>query len=178
MRKIDHNNIKIIPANLADHPAVQNLGRFYVYDMSEYLGHEDGWEMPEDGLYECRDFKKYWERDDTFPFLIRYKNELAGFAIVDKKGSEPLIDFNMAQFFIIRKFKHLGVGRYVAHQLFDRYKGVWEVMVLPGNEGAYQFWQKTVTSYDKDYQAYERKVPHFDNEIRNIFKLSSASKLT
>lgn len=29
-------------------------------------------------------------------FLIRYENELAGFLIVDKKGSESGIDFNMA----------------------------------------------------------------------------------
>lgn len=170
---IAHSNIKIVPAGIKDYPTIQNMGRFYVYDMSEYMGHEDGWEMPEDGLYECIDFKKYWERDDAFPFLIRYKNELAGFAIVDKKGSEPLIDFNMAQFFILRKFKNKGLGRYIAHQLFDQFKGIWEVMVLPNNTGAYQFWQKTVHSYDKQYQTYDRQVPHFDNKVRKIFKLSS-----
>lgn len=176
MNMLDLQDIIIISANLADYPTIQNMGRFYVYDMSEYLGHEKGWEMPDDGLYECIDFKKYWERDDTFPFLIRYKKELAGFAIVDKKGSDPLINFNMAQFYILRKFKNKGIGRYVAHQLFSRFNGIWEVMVLPENHGAYQFWEKTVKSYDKDYQAYERQIPHFENEMRKIFKLTSTIK--
>jgi predicted acetyltransferase len=64
------------------------MARFYVYDMSEYLGNEEGWEIPEDGLYECIDFKKYWEDESSFSFIIRYENELIDFAIVDKKGSE------------------------------------------------------------------------------------------
>ncbi len=42
------------------------MARFYVYDMSEYLGNEEGWEIPEDGLYECIDFKKYWEDKTLF----------------------------------------------------------------------------------------------------------------
>lgn len=36
---------------------------------------------------------------------MRYKNELSGFVIIDKKGSQSDIDFNMVQFFILRKFK-------------------------------------------------------------------------
>lgn len=75
-------------------------------DMSQYLGHQPGWEMPLDGLYECIDFKMYWDNPKTqFPFLIYYQDEIAGFVIIDKKGMHAGIDFNIAQFFIIRKFK-------------------------------------------------------------------------
>ncbi len=48
-------NIQIIIATLADYSTIQNLGRFYVYDMSRYCGHLEGWECPENGLYECND---------------------------------------------------------------------------------------------------------------------------
>jgi ribosomal-protein-alanine N-acetyltransferase len=144
---IDHSEIKIISATIEDYPVIQNMGRFYVYDMSEYIGKEKGWEIPEDGLYECIDFKKYWEGENNFPFLIRYGNEIAGFVIVDKKGSSPEIDFNMAQFYILRKFKNKGIGCYVAHQCFNKFRGVWEVMVIPGNEGAYRFWRSTIKKY-------------------------------
>jgi len=54
-----HEKIKLVPASLSDYPVIQNMARFYVYDMSEYMGNEKGWEMPENGLYECIDFKKY-----------------------------------------------------------------------------------------------------------------------
>lgn len=171
---IDYGKIKLIPASLKDYPVIQNMGRFYVYDMSEYLGDEDGWQIPEDGLYECIDFKKYWQTDDAFPFVIRYENELAGFVIIDKKGSEAGIDFNVAQFFILRKFKNKGIGCYVAHQCFDKFQGVWEVMVIPGNTGAYEFWKSIIKNYTADdFVEYARKVVHLSNSRKNIFKFDS-----
>lgn len=174
--QIDLNKIQLIPASLKDHPVIQNMGRFYVYDMSEYLGQEKDWEIPKDGLYECIDFKKYWKTDDAFPFLIRYDNELAGFVIIDKNGSDLKIDFNMAQFFILRKFKNKGVGRYVAYQCFDKFCGTWEVMVIPGNEGAYRFWRSIIKDYSgNNFEEYTREVAHFDSS-KKIFLTLKAIK--
>ena len=174
---IDYSKIQLIPASLKDHPVIQNMGRFYVYDMGEYMGSEKEWQIPEDGLYECIDFKKYWKTDDAFPFLIRYENELAGFVIVDKKGSDSAIDFNMAQFFILRKFKNKGFGRSVAYQCFDKFRGTWEVMVIPGNEGAYRFWRSIIKNYtDTNFIEYTREISHFNNSIKNIFKFDSRNK--
>ena len=172
--RMDYNKIKLIPATLADHPAIQNMGRFYVYDMSEYLGNQEGWEIPEDGLYECIDFKKYWEDENAFPLIVHYENELVGFAIVDKKGSEPKIDFNMAQFFIARKFKNKGIGRYIAQQCFKKFPGEWEVMVMPGNEGAYRFWRSIIKDYSgNNFIEYTREIAHFNNNRNNIFRFNS-----
>ena len=67
---IDYHKIMLIPASLEQYPVLQNMARFYVYDISEYLGHEQGWEIPADGLYECLDFRKYWDDEHAFPFLI------------------------------------------------------------------------------------------------------------
>jgi [ribosomal protein S5]-alanine N-acetyltransferase len=171
--KISFDKINLVPASLNEYPIIQNMGRFYVYDMSEYMGNESGWEVPGDGLYECIDFKKYWEVDDTFPFLISYQNELVGFVIVDKKGSNAEIDFNMAQFFILRKFKGKGIGRYVAKECFDKFHGIWEVMVMPGNEGAYRFWRSVIKQYsDNNFVEYTRKVAHLSNNKKNIFKFT------
>lgn len=169
-----YDDITITPAALADHSTIQNMGRFYVYDMSEYLGHLEGWEMPEDGLYECIDFKKYFEQKDSYPFLVRKGKELAGFVIIDKKGSDDNIDFNMAQFFILRKFKGCGVGKYVAQTCFDKFKGTWEVMVLPGNTGAYTFWKRSIQDYTGgNFTEYNRNIAHLNNCEKNIFKFKS-----
>lgn len=171
---IDYKKIKLLPASFEDYSVIQNLGRFYVYDMSEYMGRETGWSVPEDGLYECIDFKKYWDDKNSFPFLIRYENEIVGFAIVDKKGSDAEIDFNMAQFFILCKFKSKGIGQYIAHECFKKFPGVWEVMVIPGNEGAYRFWRATIKNYtNNDFIEYTRDIAHFNNSRKNIFKFSS-----
>ena len=37
-RKINFNKINIIPASLNEYPIIQNMGRFYVYDLCEYMG--------------------------------------------------------------------------------------------------------------------------------------------
>jgi len=174
IKEITFNEIQLVPASLRDYPIIQNMARFYVYDMSQYLGGEEGWECPEDGLYEYIDFKKYWQTDDAFPFIIRYKNELVGFVIIDKKGSEPKIDFNVAQFFILRKFKNRGIGRYVAHQCFEKFRGIWEVMVIPGNDGAYQFWRSTISEYTNHrFNESTRHVTYLNNSLKNIFCFSS-----
>lgn len=171
---IDLTEIKLHPVSFKEYPIIQNMGRFYVYDMSEYMGREDGWEIPEDGLYECTDFKKYWEVENTFPFLIRYKNQIAGFVIIDKKGSDSEVDFNMAQFFILRAFKGKGVGRYVAEQCFNKFRGTWEVMTIPGNEGAYRFWLATIKNYtNSNFTEYMRDIAHFNNSRKKIFKFDS-----
>ena len=172
---INFADIKLIPATLDDYPIIQNMGRFYVYDMSEFLGFEEGWEIPNNGLFECIDFKKYWETKDAFPFLIRYHDDLIGFAIIDKKGSDPSIDFNMAQFFILRKFKNKGVGKHVAQMCFDKFRGTWEVMIIPENTGAYEFWKKAITDYtNNNFEEYVRGVAHFQNSRKNIFKFNNA----
>lgn len=174
--KIDYEKIQLIPATIEDYPTIQNMGRFYVYDMSEYMGNEEGWEIPGNGLYECIDFKKYWTDENSFPFLVQYENQIAGFAIVDKKGSDSTIDFNMAQFFVLRKFKNKGIARNIAHQCFDRFPGVWEVMVIPGNEGAYRFWRSIIKKYtNNNFIEYTKDIAHFNNSRKNIFKFNSKS---
>jgi ribosomal-protein-alanine N-acetyltransferase len=167
------SSITLIPSTLADYPTIQNLARFYVYDISQYCGGEDGWQTPEDGLYECRDFKHYFEGKENFPFIVRVRDELAGFVIVDKKGSTPDIDFNMAQFFIVRKFKGQGVGKIAARTSFEMFKGAWEVMVMPPNTGAYAFWKKTIGSYTDKVVEYSKRIPHLENCEKDIFRFES-----
>jgi [ribosomal protein S5]-alanine N-acetyltransferase len=163
--------LECVPASTTDYPIIQNMARFYLYDMSQYLGNKMDWKIPENGLYEALDFKSHWEDKQAHPFLIRYKGELAGFAIVDKKGSMSDIDFNMAQFFVLKKFSGKGVGSTIARQLFDWFKGNWEIMAMSGNEGAYRFWRKVISDYsEQNFIEYSTQ----DNGcIKNYLKFAS-----
>ncbi|MCW3107574.1 MAG: hypothetical protein JWQ09_2080, partial [Segetibacter sp.] len=133
--------IEIILASIEDATIIQNLGRFYVYEMSRYCGFLKGWETPADGLYECRDLSGYWKEPDRYPFLIRVNQEVAGFALVNTIGSSPEVDWNMGEFFIVSKHQGQGVGRYVAEHIFRKFPGVWEVMQMPDNKAAIAFWE-------------------------------------
>lgn len=91
--------IKLIPASIQDYPIVQNLARFYVYDRSGYMG----WSCSEDGMFDCIDFKHYFESPGEKAFLIRVKDELAGFVLLDKEHLIEPVDWNMGEFFVADK---------------------------------------------------------------------------
>ena len=167
-------NIQVLEASAADFPVVQNLVRFYVYDMSETMG----WACPESGLYGgCDDLPEYWWTGSTpeslariqarlqivipfnlhferwppgcqgHPFLIRVAGELAGFAMVKQMAPSQVVDFDMGEFFVVRKFRRAGVGKQVAWQLFDRFPGQWEVRQLVDHLPAQTFWRAIIADY-------------------------------
>lgn len=138
---------KLIPASIDDYSTIQNMARFYVYDMSRYCGNLLGWECPPNGLYECFDLKHHFEEKDNHPFFIKMGDELAGFVIINNQGTSDEVDWNMAQFFVLAKFQNRGVGSKVAHTLFLQFQGVWEVSAIPDNKSAEAFWEKTILAH-------------------------------
>lgn len=137
----------LIPATLDDYPTIQNMARFYVYDMSRFCGVLPGWECPEDGLFECFDLKNYFIEEDRHPFLVRVGEELAGFVMINTYGTSEDVDWNVAEFFVLAKFQGKGISKQVAFDVFDKFKGIWECAAIPQNTGAIDFWQKTIVAY-------------------------------
>ncbi|MBM3197729.1 MAG: GNAT family N-acetyltransferase [Chlamydiae bacterium] len=126
---------------------IQNLGCFYIYDMSRTCWFNPGWEVPSDGLFTCIDLSSYCKQPDRYAFLLKVNHELAGFALINKVGSTKEVDWNIGEFFIISKFQGKGVGRYVATELFTRFSGIWETAQILENQPARDFWEKVVAQY-------------------------------
>ncbi|MBS0289828.1 MAG: GNAT family N-acetyltransferase [Proteobacteria bacterium] len=139
---------ELIKATLADYEVVQNMARFYAYDMSRDCGQQlEGWEFPKNGLYECNDFKKYLEGNSNHAFLIKIDDELAGFLFVNKLEVMPEVDWNIGEFFIVAKFQRSGIGRTIAKRIFDQFPGEWSVGAIPQNTRALNFWRKIIVEY-------------------------------
>jgi len=141
------SNITLVRTNKEDKATIQNLGRFYVYEMSRYCGFLPTWETPSNGLFECIDLSSYCEKPDRHAFLVKVDAELAGFVLINKVGSTPDVDWNIGEFFIVSKFQGKGVGRHVAEQVFNQFPGVWETSQIPENKAAIEFWDKIVSRY-------------------------------
>jgi [ribosomal protein S5]-alanine N-acetyltransferase len=166
--------VELCEASIEQLPVMQRMGSYYVYDMSEYVGAEPGWEFPDTGDYECDDFRPYFEDADASPFFIRVDGELAGFAIVNRKGATPEVDYNMAQFFVLRKFKGRGVTTQAARACFERFAGLWDVMVIPQNRGAHAFWKRAIGVFTgDDYQEARRTIVHLGNSEEDVFRFRS-----
>lgn len=151
--------IDIVEAPVDKMPVIQNMARFYAYDLSKSCGFYTlfDWSFPENGLYEALDLSNYW-KPDHYPFLIRVDGELAGFVLIDKIGTTSDVDWNMGQFFIVGKYQGKGVGRQVAVQTFEKFPGTWEVMQMPDNIPAIAFWKKVIARYTNNKYSEERKI--------------------
>lgn len=87
--------ITLSKATQEDKNTIQNLGRFYVYEMTRYCGFLPSWEVPSNGLFECIDLSSYCEKPDRHAFLVKVDDELAGFVLINKVGSTPDVDWNI-----------------------------------------------------------------------------------
>lgn len=159
---------------MLDYPMIQNMARFYVYDLSRDCGREEGWEIPKDGLYECFDLKSYFVNEDRFPYLILANDEIAGFAMINKVGARPYVDWNVGEFFILAKFQKRGLGREAAIQIFNAHSGVWNVMVMPLNQSAEKFWSNTIEDYTgKTIEPYPEMIMNPRPHPMNVFEFQS-----
>lgn len=138
-------NVRLLPATLADYPTIQNMARFYVYDRTGYMG----WECPENGLFECIDFKHYFENPDEKAFLIRVADEIAGFVLLDKMPVLEPVDWNMGEFFVLAKFQGKGIANTVAREILQKHPGKWSIAVMPENIKAVKFWRKIISAVSK-----------------------------
>ena len=139
--------LTVEPATPAERDTLANLLQFYLYDFSEF--HDEDADTDDTGRFrEYRYLDDYWRDPDRHPFLFRVDGRLAGFALVrrlERPGSEPT--WGMAEFFIMRRYRRLGLGRQAAVALFDRFPGRWEVGQVHENTGAIAFWRRVIAEY-------------------------------
>jgi predicted acetyltransferase len=118
----------------------------------------------------------YWKRPEWVPLLIFYHDKVAGFALVVAQGRSQNRESVrvLPEFFILKKFRHQGVGKQAAFQIFDRFPGKWEVMQSEFNAPGQEFWRKVINEYtggqftenlfrDTEWQG---PVQSFDNASR------------
>ncbi|MDJ0784786.1 MAG: GNAT family N-acetyltransferase [Desulfosarcinaceae bacterium] len=158
--------IDITKATKEEKAIIQNLARFYIYDLSEFQGRK----CPDDGLYADEDYIRYWTKAGHFPYLVKCQNELAGFVFVKQGGSSPNIAYHIAEFFIVRKFRHQGVASIVAKEIVMKYPGEWEIMVISNNLPAIHFWENFISGFTKGIFT---KTSEFHETDMIVFRFSN-----
>lgn len=140
--------VSIIKATIDDYPRIQNIARFYVYDLSRDCGSiSSDWAIPEDGLYECFDFKNYFEEPSRKAYLIKVYDEIAGFFLLNQTTENSVNTWNMGEFFIIAKFQGQGIANQVVKEIWNMHPGTWEVSVIPNNKSALKFWEIAISEF-------------------------------
>lgn len=132
-------NAHVSPAGPGEEVVLAALLQLYVYDFSEALALDVG----DDGRYRVP------STEGRDAFLVRVDGKLAGFALCAGKsrltGEAGVHD--VAEFFVLRRYRRSGVGEQAARWLFDRFPGRWEVRQRTENTPATAFWRCVIDRY-------------------------------
>jgi predicted acetyltransferase len=137
--------LELIPAASDQEQVLANLLELYSHDFSEFYDVELG----ADGRFGYRDLPLYWSEPGRHPFLATLNDKLAGFALV-KQGStisDNRTDWDMAEFFVMRAYRRHGIGTALAHQVWRRFPGAWQVRVMRSNRHACSFWRAAIRQF-------------------------------
>ena len=134
--------VTVEPVAFGDKAVLRRLMQLYLHDMSEFTGDD----VDAHGEFAYRYFDHYWAPDageERYPLFIRADGSLAGFALVRKVGDE----WQMAEFFVMRRFRRSGIGGEAAVMVFRRFAGPWFVHQLERNLPAQAFWPRVIDAF-------------------------------
>ena len=173
MTTTDTGEVVLVDAVPDDIALVNEMGRFYLYDIARQIGPHDDWVTDWRWMHEPKDLSYAWD-PGNHPFLIGVGGTLAGFCLIDRYALVPDVDWNMSQFFVMGPWAGRGVGGKAAEAAFDRFAGRWQVTQVPENTGAIRFWRRVIAAYT-DGAIEERLVPERErgNALRNVMTFTT-----
>jgi predicted acetyltransferase len=109
---------------------------------------------------------------NAFPLIILKAAEPVGFAMVARAAptaAQPRIGYRMAEFFIARTRRRLGIGETAVQLILSRFAGRWEITEYLRNAAAVSFWRRVVATYTRG--VYQERI--VNGEVRQVFESGS-----
>ncbi len=136
-------NYEIESVTLKDKEKLYKLLQYSLYDGSQYIDND----INEECVFEYKWFDNYFIDDDRNAYFIKNGNEYLGMVMVNEN-----LKFNkegkcIAEFLILPKYRRNHIGKRVAYDIFEIFKGDWEVQPMENNPIAYSFWKNIINEY-------------------------------
>ena len=150
----------------ADRLWIQSVYRDYLDDLNPGSGIFPA--LGEVGHREPDQIAHWFGDPNTFPLVIVKGTEPVGFARVLRAvaaGGTPRIDYRMAEFFVMRTRRRLGIGQTAVQLILSRFAGRWEITEYLRNTAAVTFWRRVVASYTRG--TYQERI--VNGEVRQVF---------
>jgi predicted acetyltransferase len=111
----------------------------------------------------------HWFGDpNTFPLIILKGSEPVGFARVLRAvagAAQAGIEYRMAEFFVARSRRRLGIGQTAVQLILSRFAGRWEITEYLRNTEAVNFWRRVVSRYTQG--RYQERI--INGEVHQVF---------
>ncbi len=123
---------------------IYNLMQLYTYELSFFEDETTNFQLQENGLFKLSKYiDLYWTQEERHPYILKYDGQIAGFVL--ERFNEDRMN-EIAEFFVLNKYRKHGAGTFMANEMFNRYKGEWEIRTLLKNKRVQEFWRKVVKS--------------------------------
>jgi predicted acetyltransferase len=146
---------------------IQGVYRDYLDDLAPDTGVFPV--LGEVGHREPDQILRWFGDPNAFPLIILKAAEPVGFAMVARatpSAAKPRIDYRMAEFFIARARRRLGIGQTAVPLILSRFAGRWEITEYLRNAGAVSFWRGVVAAYTRG--SYQERI--VNGEVRQVFE--------
>jgi predicted acetyltransferase len=138
--------VEVMSAGLQERRVIENLFQLYIHDFSENWAGTDRGDVDAEGRFIPSPLDVYWADASHSPLLFRIASHIVGFALLNRESHvQAQVDWNIAEFFVLRKYRRGGVGTAAAHAIFARHPGIWEVAIARKNVSALAFWRRSIS---------------------------------
>lgn len=167
-------NIILKQIDLEEREILSNMLEKYDYEFSQY----DNRDVNKLGLFGYKYLDYYWTEESRWAYFIIVDGKLAGFVMVNDlpEAEDRETDFQIAEFFVMYKYRRLGVGKQAFFKVLDMHKGRWQLKVHPKNVTSVHFWTKVVNEYTKGNYELVESYPgteYDDGSLGNVYFFSS-----
>jgi len=168
-------NLKIVKEE--EKEILRNLLEKYEYEFSKYTKQD----VNHLGLYGYSYLDYYWTEKNRWAYFIIVDKKLAGFVMVIDlpEVSDRSTDFQMAEFFILHKYRRMNVGKKAVFEIFNKHLGDWQLKVHPENKTSIHFWTNVINEYTNGkYEIIENypDTEYEDNTLGNIYFFNTSKK--
>lgn len=136
------NEAEVRMAPLSDRLPIHRMLELYQHDLSEIWDQD----LDSHGEYGYA-LDRYWDKEGFYPFVATVNGKYAGFALVNQAVRIGTHGYWMDQFFVLKKYRHKGVGQLLAQSVFAALLGRWEVGQMTENHPAQAFWREVISAY-------------------------------
>lgn len=119
------------------------LLQYALYDGSQYISNE----INEECIFEYKWFDNYFTDNDRDAYFVKDGNKFLGMVMVNENLKFKNSGKCIAEFLIMPMYRRNHVGKKVAYDIFETFKGDWEVQPMENNPIAYSFWKNIINEY-------------------------------
>ncbi|MBM3112094.1 GNAT family N-acetyltransferase [Pseudomonas arcuscaelestis] len=132
---------------------IRNLYQFYAYESSD-------WEQEDvevDGRFYIHEehLARYWQDPQWSANLILVDGFIAGFLLVERSEFAALNALELADLFILKRYRRKGIGRAIASQVLMSGECDWLVRFYDQDEAAQAFWRSVLDNLPRPVRTIE-----------------------